>query len=394
MIKIIRTGVLLLVSIMVFALAAHYWIAERFEVLRFFYPVQATIAKFSIRCSPGSPDWMRDGVRVAIEDGFSLSNQLVFIEESGEAYHCESGWKGRMLGSPRISMDTRFRYASTTKLFTASAILEQVRLGHLSLQSRLIDILPEIVPVRDRRIENITIENLLMHTAGFDRMRSPDPMAMHGTKSWCPYKLSHLSTMNLDFNPGEKYAYSNLGYCLLGVVLERATETSYREWVDREYQLLQSGIRFVDGPYFDDEVSYDFRNSNFYDESYSGYFDFFALSSSAGLSGSAAALAKEVRKMLLSEQPNLMSAKLLPGCDRRTLSECYGFALYALRQDDSDFQIYVQPGFLYGITSLVILDGRGGVLTWLGNGMPPSSQMIGDKMTHFVFDALHKHYQQ
>src|SRR5690606_38280416 len=128
----------------------------------------------------------------------------------------------------------------------------------------------------------------------FDRLRTPDPMSLHRTKPWCPYSTSRLSTLRLDFAPGERYAYSNVGYCLLGMILERVTGTPYRQWIEREYRLKQAGIRFVDTSFYADEVRYDFRNSNLYGESYSNYFDFYALSSSAGLSGSALALAENV----------------------------------------------------------------------------------------------------
>lgn len=69
----------------------------------------------------------------------------------------------------------------------------------------------------------ITLAMLLEHRAGFDRSRSGDPMLQHPP---CPYDIGRLSAVQLDFTPGSAFAYSNLGYCLAGLILERATARS------------------------------------------------------------------------------------------------------------------------------------------------------------------------
>ncbi|CAD5107955.1 hypothetical protein PSEWESI4_02238 [Pseudomonas carbonaria] len=392
--RLFRFPVLLLLvgGVLVVSTVAHFWITDRLGISRAFYSVEAVSTRWSINCSAGSPDWMHDAVRRAIGDNYSLSNQLAYIDWGGHLHHCESGWLRGMLTSPRLNHEHRFRYASTTKLFTADTILKLVDAGQLSLDDRLVDLLPEIGPVVDGRLASVTIEHLLMHRAGFDRIRSPDPMFLDGQRPWCPYNIGQLARMRLDFAPGERQVYSNLGYCLLGMVIERVTGESYRAWVSREYALDDADIRFVDGGFFDDEVSYDFRNSDVYGEWYSKYFDFNALSSAAGLSGSAEALARVVRGMVLRSSLNLTSYDVSPDCDETVLRSCYGYAFYKLRKPKRDFYIHVQPGFLYGMSAVALVDSKGGVLVWLGNGMPRAGDAVGDNMTVHLLDVLTDHY--
>lgn len=383
----------LLVGALLVGLGGHYWITDRSGVLRLLYPVQALAADWSIRCSISSPIWMREVMRRAVHDNYALSNQLAYVDGSGRVHHCESGWRGGMFFSPRLTAADRFRYASTSKLFTTDAILRQVGAGRLSLNDRLLDRLPEVSSLTDERITRITIEQLLRHQGGFDRMRSPDPMFLHGQRPWCPYELDSLSRLRLDFSPGERHVYSNLGYCLLGLVLERSTGAPYREWMEHEYGLEARGIRFVDGGYLSDEVRYDFRNSAIYGENYSRHFDFYANSATAGFSGSAVALAGVVREMLNREGASLVSAALPTQCDATQLRACYGYGAYVLKRPGEAFHIFVQPGLLYGVTTLAIVDSEGGVLVWFGNGVPRSG-MAADDMTLYLLGVLSDFYKQ
>jgi CubicO group peptidase (beta-lactamase class C family) len=144
------------------------------------------------------------------------------------------GWAGRAFRA-RNRLDTRFRVASVSKLFTAVAILQLVEDGRLALDTRVTDFLDApgagIAPA-------ITIEHLLTMTAGiadwFDE--SGDWLA-----AWETLKRSHpvyLLRHNRDYLPlfagkpaarlpGLKFEYSNSSYILLGLVIEALDGESY-----------------------------------------------------------------------------------------------------------------------------------------------------------------------
>ncbi len=372
-------------------LPTYFWIGDRQQVLRFLYPAQALLTIPTLSCSSGAPIWLKSASRFALRDNSSPSGQLAHIEANGTLHECHYGWQGMPLLSQRITKESRFRYASMTKALTADAVLRQARAGNLTLNERLVDRLRLNGNIADARLKTITIEHLLRHSSGFDRLRSEDPMVVRKIKPWCPYTSAPLTKVNLDFAPGERYAYSNLNYCLLAMVLERTYRLPFRQLMEQEYGLQARGIRFIDGPYLADEVRYDFRNSGFYGADYWRYFDFQALSSSAGLSGSASAFASLWATLRDERGFSVEHAAAEEICEPDRLRGCYGYGVFSYRKPNSALTLQVQPGFLYGSPSALLLDNYGGVTVWVGNGMRRKGSST-DPMIKFLYRELNAYY--
>jgi len=148
-----------------------------------------------------------------------------------------------------------FRIASISKPITAVAIMQLVEKGKLKTDDRALDYIDQVPHLEedqelDKRIERVTIGQLLNHTGGWDRNASFDPMfqSVRFAKTLGvppPATADHVIRVmlgrKLDFDPGEKYAYSNFGYCLLGRVIEKITGQSYESYV-REHLLSPAGI--------------------------------------------------------------------------------------------------------------------------------------------------------
>ena len=109
--------------------------------------------------------------------------------------------------------DTKFLLGSLTKQFTAASIMLLEERGKLKLTDPVRQYLPELPESWDR----ITIFNLLTHTSGIFNFAA--------AKDFDTYKARHLTPIQvldsvrdkaLDFQPGEKYSYSNTGYVVLG----------------------------------------------------------------------------------------------------------------------------------------------------------------------------------
>jgi CubicO group peptidase (beta-lactamase class C family) len=145
-----------------------------------------------------------------------------------------------------VQPHTIFRIASISKPITAIAIMYLIETGHLSLQDKVFGpngILNDDIyaKVLDKRVYNITIENLLNHSGGWNSSQSGDPMfnpvgIANRLGVPPPANASQiisfvLANKNLDFSPGTADQYSNLGYNILGRVIEKITEQSYEEFV-------------------------------------------------------------------------------------------------------------------------------------------------------------------
>lgn len=144
----------------------------------------------------------------------------------------------------RVEPETLFMLASVSKSLTAATILKQVEQGRLALDARVLDVLDYLRPpggeLRDPRWREITIEMLLYHEGGWDRTTSGDPLtweervarAMHVRPPVSPEVLArYMLGQPLDFTPGTKAVYSNFGYLLLGLVVERVSGRPYTETV-------------------------------------------------------------------------------------------------------------------------------------------------------------------
>ena len=144
-----------------------------------------------------------------------------------------------------VTTDSLFRIASISKPITAVAIMQLVDQGKLSLEDKVFDVLsyePHLADgaTFDERQNDITIRHLLQHRGGWDRDKSFDAMFKStefaktlgveppaGTETVIRVMLGKT----LDFDPGERYAYSNYGYCLLGRVIEKLSGQPYEEYV-------------------------------------------------------------------------------------------------------------------------------------------------------------------
>lgn len=139
-----------------------------------------------------------------------------------------------------------FRIASLSKPITALAILKLKNQGRLRLQDKVFGpqgLLPYAsYPCFDRRMLDITVRHLLQHTAGWDRDLNigGDPMfnagyiaGQMGVPAPADVKtiIQYVLKKPLDFTPGTRYAYSNMGYAVLGRVIEELSGMSYEAYV-------------------------------------------------------------------------------------------------------------------------------------------------------------------
>lgn len=152
---------------------------------------------------------MKDG-QVVLRKGFGMAN----LE----------------LGIP-VSPDMVFELGSITKQFTAASILLLQERGQLRVEDEITKYLTDY-PTHSQKI---TVENLLTHTSGIP--------SYTGLAEWMPrvreeMKLTDLIAIfkdkPLEFTPGEKWAYDNSGYILLGAIIEKVSGKSYEQFVEEE----------------------------------------------------------------------------------------------------------------------------------------------------------------
>ena len=128
------------------------------------------------------------------------------------------------------TVDTRFRIASISKVFTEVAILKLVEDGKISLDEKLSDFILDFP-----RGNEITIKQLLTHRSGIPHLNSFPNYNDLIKQSYDINELIDLFKFKLlDFEPGERYRYSNSGYVLLVYIIEKVTGKTYEQFLQQE----------------------------------------------------------------------------------------------------------------------------------------------------------------
>lgn len=167
----------------------------------------------------------------ALEEKNFPSLQYLVASEDSILFEFSGGFAD-LKNKIAASSNTRYKYYSITKTFTAAAILLLAQRNQITLDEPAIDYLPFIPYGR-----SVKIKHLLSHTSGI-----PNPIPLkwvHLTSvGWTKEKEDSLlknilnENSELDFKPGTKYQYSNIGYWLLGKIIEQVSGVHYSKFVE------------------------------------------------------------------------------------------------------------------------------------------------------------------
>ena len=157
---------------------------------------------------------------------------FVLVTQRGEPVYAKGFGLADRDARATPNADTTFRVGSVTKQFTAAAILKLQEQGKLSVKDTVRQHLPDYPATGDE----ITLHHLLTHTAGVWSYTSDvDWMDNAGGKAHTTAQMLALfKDRPLEFEPGEKFSYSNSGYVLLGAIVEAVSGTTYPEYVHKE----------------------------------------------------------------------------------------------------------------------------------------------------------------
>ncbi|RFZ90394.1 class A beta-lactamase-related serine hydrolase [Mucilaginibacter conchicola] len=158
-------------------------------------------------------------------------NGNVLVADKGKVVYQRSFGYANFKTGERLNENSAFYLASLTKQFTAMGIMILEKQGKLKLSDKLTKYYPQL-----RTYGNISIKNLLNHTSGMpDYM---ELMAQHWDKTKIAFNNDVIAALvkyhpKVAFKPGYTFEYSNTGYVLLASVIEKASGTSYADFLSR-----------------------------------------------------------------------------------------------------------------------------------------------------------------
>lgn len=170
--------------------------------------------------------------------------QLSITKNGALVYSKGYGWADREK-EQRMGPGNILRVASVSKLITAAGVMKLCEQGRLSLQDKvfgtggILDDVEFSSAISDKNYYRITVEDLLRHEAGLS-IRRGDPLfttrdlmhIYHLKKAPDSNELVRIAVQRrLGYVPGKSYEYSNLGYLLLSMIIERKGGEPYEQWI-------------------------------------------------------------------------------------------------------------------------------------------------------------------
>jgi D-alanyl-D-alanine carboxypeptidase len=193
----------------------------------------------------------RTSVKQAMRDTLQLGYPGILAKTSeGEKTWGYAAGVADLRTKKPMKTDFRFRIGSVTKTFTATVILQLAGENQLNLDDSIEKWLPGVIQGTGYDAKQITIRQMLNHTSGiaeYSKSKEADftnPKRVYTTEELVKIGLSAPP----DFAPGKGWSYSNTGYVLLGMLIEKVTGNSYAEEIEnRIIEPLELSNTFLPG---------------------------------------------------------------------------------------------------------------------------------------------------
>lgn len=170
-------------------------------------------------------DVEKDGFRGSISAAVVKNGKVVWARAFGQADRENS-----------IPADTNtiYRIGSITKTFTSTLLMLLVEDKKIKLDDLIETYVPEVKNIKGYTDKTrFTVRQLASHTAGLNREPDGEIIAAGPVSEWESTLLTTIPKVSFNNKPGEEFLYSNVGYAILGLALERAAGLPYTQMVQQ-----------------------------------------------------------------------------------------------------------------------------------------------------------------
>ena len=174
-----------------------------------------------------------------IDSNHRFMGSVAVFKQGKPLYQRSTGWADQKTGR-KADEHTRYRIGSITKTFTAVMVMKTVEAGKIRLDQTIEPWFPGV-----RNAQRITIRHLLTHRSGIHNITDLPGFMTRAVQPWSKERL--LDTINAqvsDFEPGSSFSYSNSGYILLTLMLEKIWNRPYEEllkkWILKPARLKET----------------------------------------------------------------------------------------------------------------------------------------------------------
>lgn len=166
---------------------------------------------------------------------YDLPGLAVFVGAGGKTHSLALGWQDAVAKTP-LTVNHIFHMGSVTKTLVGTAILKLWEEGLLGLEDKLAELLPDF-SMADPRFREITLRHLLSHTSGMPDVKDyrwEHPETDEGALGRYVYS-DEVKRSHLLWSPDEgRFAYSNMAYEVLGLIIAERSGMSFEDYVDHK----------------------------------------------------------------------------------------------------------------------------------------------------------------
>jgi len=321
-------------------------------------------------------DWPKPEIRTGLTQPQMMSNITSYAQKLSDANHFSGVVLIAKDGEPVLSrawgladvasktpntVDTKFNIGSINKFFTKTAIAQLAESGKLSPDDTIRKHLPDYPsPVADK----ITIQQLIDHRSGLgdifgERYEAAPPSKLRELSDF----LALFADRPLEFEPGTSQRYSNAGYIVLGLIIEKLSGEKFRDYVQHHIfdpaGMKNSGFFAVDETVANRATGYTMRDGA---ERHPNTRTLPGRPSSAG--GAFATASDLLRFMKALEGKKLASAKWTGWVFTSKLDEPLGRPALGI------------GGGAPGLNAAVEMGGDGWIAIAMSNYDPPSAMVV------------------
>lgn len=157
-------------------------------------------------------------IEAAIAASATPSAQVAVVKDGQIVYNKAFG-HARLAPAVNATPQTRYQIASVSKEFLAAAVLVLQEDGKMSLDDKVSKWFPELTSA-----DTITVRQLLTHTSGYSDFWAQDYVMAPMTKDTTPAAIAQrYARAPLDYKPGDAWQYSNTGYVVAGLIIEKVS---------------------------------------------------------------------------------------------------------------------------------------------------------------------------
>lgn len=210
-----RGKIVLYISIVLSIFAFIYFVPWRLAIMRF-SPLSNTVQEEIDR----------------VVDTYGFDGVIVYVDEAGDISHYSAGYDNRD-DKTEANKDVLFKIASISKLYMAVAATKLVDDEVLDLDETLSDMLPQYAE-HIEYADKITLRMLIQHRSGIPNFTDDPDFPWDNLPTNVDDVLELVLGDPANFEPNEKYQYSNTNYLLLAKIMDDALGTPHDEYIKNE----------------------------------------------------------------------------------------------------------------------------------------------------------------